>query len=413
MAIYILKLKILKIMKSIDDPDFIRYLNRIEEIGKIQENLGDLDVSATEDQINEIFNSIPEKYFKNKTKFDNLLQAIISNLFGGSRKERSTLLFLEKMKDQIGHFFKNDEVHLIKIVEPYVFVNEWFFENNFLSVQTIVTESQFDTKLAQYFLPEIIENKPSLFYDILQISNSKDFQKELYFPLTNTSDKSSTFSEEELNEIKRRRKRQIEVYLSQDRDFFAFNSYDPDPLRCSLMSDDIDRFQNIISKNNISINSLCTPSIYDPAFFPKINYVTDEQRSLIEAAALFGSIKIFKFLLLNEAKLRPKEIFRRVLFGRNIDMFHMVENFIMKDAVMVKVKRKNHKSRRDEKAQKYIEIFLNINQSADDDDEEEENEDKNNESEENTNANKETDKEANETDNKKTPKDNENQNNNI
>ena len=232
-------------MSKIHLDSFKKYVDRIEKMGEIQEKVADMRMDASQEEIDQLFQSIPKEFFSSKTKFDNFLQAIISNLFGGSKRERTTLLILEKLKDQIEKYFKNDEVHLIKIAEPYIFLDEWFFENKFLSAETIIRESQYDPKLAHYFLPEIIENKPSLFYERLLIRNEKDYAKCNYLPVEQT--KYTSFTKNDLNEIKNRRKNQIKTFLSQNRDFESYYSYDPSLLRCSLMSDDIDRFQGILS----------------------------------------------------------------------------------------------------------------------------------------------------------------------
>ena len=136
--------------------NFSPYIERIQEIGDLQQKIAELAPDASESDINDIFDSIPKEYFLNKNDFCNIFQGIVSNLFFRSKRERITLLFLNKMKDQIRQFFKDDDVHLIKIADPHIFLDEWFFENGFLSIDTIIQEAEFDIKLAQYFLPEII-----------------------------------------------------------------------------------------------------------------------------------------------------------------------------------------------------------------------------------------------------------------
>lgn len=294
---------------SVSEINFSPYIERIEEIGQIQEKMANLAPDASQADIDELYDSIPNEYFLHKNRFCHIFQACVSNLFFRSKRERITLLLLEKMKDHIRHFFVNDEVHLIKIVDPHIFLDEWFLENGLLSVSTIVKEATLDLKLAQYFLPEIIEITPSFFYEFLRFKYPSEFQNENFTSIVNLNSNKFdiNFSKEELENIQKRRKNQILTNLNGSYDYKSINSYDPNSLRCCLISDDIDRFQSIISNNNLSINFICPYSVYDPILFP--HEFTDEKggRSLIEAAASFGSIKIFKFLLVNKAKLREKD----------------------------------------------------------------------------------------------------------
>lgn len=257
------KLKIYQMQNEPDDDKrYSPYIERIQEIGEIQQKMADLSPDAPESEIDEIFNSFPSDSFLTKTKFCNIFQACVSNLFFRSKRERITLLFLNKMKDQIRHFFQNDEVHLLKIADPHIFLDEWFLENGFISITTIVKESEFDLKLSQYFLPEIIETNPSYFYDFLRVKYPNSFKNNLFTSIINNKNQNSdhteiNFTKEELDDIKKRRRNQIIANLNGKTDFESCNSYDPIPLRCCLMSDDIDRFQSILSNNNLSINSIC------------------------------------------------------------------------------------------------------------------------------------------------------------
>ena len=88
----------------------------------------------------------------------------------------------------------------------------------------------------------------------------------------------------------------------------------------SIINDDVDNLQDIISKTNIDINMQLKSEKFE---IFRIEY--KEAPSLIEAAALWGSISVFKFMYMNEAKITSK-LLEYAVAGGNSEIVHSVEN---------------------------------------------------------------------------------------
>ena len=88
----------------------------------------------------------------------------------------------------------------------------------------------------------------------------------------------------------------------------AFTNYEEkhqkgenDSYICSLIrQDSIEEFISHVNENNISPLSKIFPSIFETNLF----LIDNKNTTLIEYSAFFGSIQIFKYLLMNEAELR-------------------------------------------------------------------------------------------------------------
>lgn len=92
-----------------------------------------------------------------------------------------------------------------------------------------------------------------------------------------------------------------------------------DDLLSIIYRDDVDRFQMISANQNIDYNS--TISIENPFLF---NITKD--MVLIEVALALGSIKIFKFLLLNKTNLNQnRPLSKYSIQGGNLEMIHIIE----------------------------------------------------------------------------------------
>ena len=92
---------------------------------------------------------------------------------------------------------------------------------------------------------------------------------------------------------------------------------------CSLIrNDSIKEFVSYINRSGLSIsNTLIENSIFETNSF----LLENEEISLIEYSAFFGSIQIFQYLKMNCAELTPK-LWLYSIHGRNPEIIHLVES---------------------------------------------------------------------------------------
>ena len=95
-----------------------------------------------------------------------------------------------------------------------------------------------------------------------------------------------------------------------------------DKLSVLIQKDDIDSFQQKITLSNIDTQ---TYKIKLTNF--EVKKFLDKEIFLIEYAALHGSLKIFKFLLMNDSKFSNK-LFQYAIFGRNNEIIHLSEKML-------------------------------------------------------------------------------------
>ena len=92
-----------------------------------------------------------------------------------------------------------------------------------------------------------------------------------------------------------------------------------DPITKALRLDDVDELQNIISKTRIDISKCTIPfNIFDD--FDS----NDESKKYLNYAAAHGSLRCFKYLLLNHSEI-DKDTFSYAVFGGNIEIIKIVD----------------------------------------------------------------------------------------
>lgn len=96
-------------------------------------------------------------------------------------------------------------------------------------------------------------------------------------------------------------------------------------IRKVIQNDDIDSFQNFISRTNENINSNLQKSSQILNTFEK------QCQKYIEYAAFFGSLHIFKFLWLNNAVV-TENLFPLSIFGGDMEIIHLIESKINSDS---------------------------------------------------------------------------------
>lgn len=93
-----------------------------------------------------------------------------------------------------------------------------------------------------------------------------------------------------------------------------------DSYLCNLIrNDSIQEFVIYLNKNNIPFTAEIVPSIFETNY-----YLNKKKATLIEYSAFYGSIQIFKFLLLNKVPLTPS-IWLYFIHGRNNELIHLLE----------------------------------------------------------------------------------------
>ena len=110
-------------------------------------------------------------------------------------------------------------------------------------------------------------------------------------------------------------------YLSPDQNEFIMSFYkyhDKIPIYKAIINDDIDCFQRLIYKNNIDLDEKIS--------FPNFKiYKLLKSATLLEYSAFFGSIKCFKFCMMNAKKIDFYDLLEYAIAGGNIDIIHMTE----------------------------------------------------------------------------------------
>ncbi|OHT17287.1 hypothetical protein TRFO_41137 [Tritrichomonas foetus] len=97
-----------------------------------------------------------------------------------------------------------------------------------------------------------------------------------------------------------------------------------DNLKNIIRNDDINEFQNYLSSTNFDLNEKLDPSIFEE------NWLVQFFPTLICYAAYFGSVKIFKYLLLNHADTQIRDsqdhtLSHFAVAGGNIEIIRLVE----------------------------------------------------------------------------------------
>ena len=95
--------------------------------------------------------------------------------------------------------------------------------------------------------------------------------------------------------------------------------YNQSSLHKSIRDDDINLFQKLISQNNIKLDDKIEFSFYERA------KTIDENICPLKVAALYGSVHIFKFLLMNNATI-DDDLLKYAYSGCNAEIIHLIEN---------------------------------------------------------------------------------------
>lgn len=193
----------------------------------------------------------------------------------------STFTNLEKFK-----IFKHNKRILLFLLEKNILTLDEFI------VRKMISKDYLKAKYPQYFSPEI---KPFMKLDWFPKSERSNWVKEL----------EEFENQENFSEL--RKEGENEDYI------------------CKLIrSDSIDEFIQYVNRSNYSLKSTISDSIYETNLFLIESNKND--LTLIKYAAFFGSIQIFKYLLLNKVELTP-QLWIYAIHGKNADIIHLLEEY--------------------------------------------------------------------------------------
>lgn len=277
---------------------------KISLFSKIQNNLKALKPNASQYAINQIINQIPPKFLAEKEDFMTLclLFAYYGRNSFTSYKGNAVKIF-EKIIDYMKKHLQNESSFVWKLFGGLFYFKLWMHEEGLISIEQIIQFSQSDSTnyTIEYFLPEIIEQEPEIYYKQIKYKLNKP---EL---------------EEKIEDYKKLRKRHLK-WLRDSANYQdpAYKEIETNKLRLVIKMDDIDAFQRIISNTNISLNSNIHESALENVF------LVPSEVSLLEYAAELNSIKIFKFLIMNGVTI-SKYLMYAAIGSRNYDIVHIIE----------------------------------------------------------------------------------------
>ncbi|KAK8882818.1 hypothetical protein M9Y10_045460 [Tritrichomonas musculus] len=187
------------------------------------------------------------------------------------------------------------EFDIIRIFVLFFSAINYLFSKNMISIQTIIHEANYFKELFINFLPEIEQYDPELARS-----------RERLFTSFNPNRKLLEF----YNFVKEYPKRHI---------FYRKVNYNQSFLHKSIRNDDLSSFQSLLEENAYSVNEKIEYSYYERTI------TADRNPSLIQTAALYGSLNIFKFLWEQNDIIIDENLLAYAYSGRNHDIIQLCE----------------------------------------------------------------------------------------
>ena len=266
---------------------FNQYQREISDIISIQNLLSNLNEASLESTIESIKSS---KFIQNPVNLKIIIK-IIGRIIKYRRKQiKCFFALIDEIFPTISTSFTKKEI-MVLFSQKIIFLK--LLHDKFITIEDIIEFYGIKCDKIVYFYPEI---KDKLSYD--SILKKYDKYKCII----------DYFSDREGQTID----------FNEDPRLQAGNI---DKLCIFIQNDDIDSFQQMISQNNINIRQ----HKITLTNFEWNKCLNEEVIYLIEYAAYHNSMKIFKFLLMNEAAFSPK-LFLYAVCGGNNEIIHLAEN---------------------------------------------------------------------------------------
>ena len=266
---------------------------KIRIFAQIQERLITLDLNSTEKDIDFFLNQIPNNYLNKKDDLMTVCQLLAHSIN-----------IFDRLMNKIKIYLFDERNFLWNIFGGHFYFKLLMYEEGILTIDDIVYHAQEDSSYytAEYFSPEIFNKVPEIY--------EKELKYKLRKPLTKS----------DIEKFKEKRSKHIQ-WLRRSSDYAdpLYREIEDDPLRLAIKTDDIDTFQKIVSNQNLPLDSTINENIFD-------NYcrIYTELR-ILDYAVRHGSIKIFKFLVMNDVNFYD-DIISDAFSCNNYEIFHITES---------------------------------------------------------------------------------------
>ena len=286
--------------------DAEHFLSENQEKYEIIKNFQEQLVNLTNDNFLETIQFIKDHldvFFKDHGTAISFIHIIMRSLVFNFQKFELILDIVIYFSTEIRNSNIND-YELLKICDIYQNSQNYLFYKNFFTIEAITKQSYTDDLIFIKFLPEIEQYDSE--YVKLRKKNLKLFTKPKMQNL--------------LKEVESDPEKHI-----QNRTI----NYHPSLLHKSIRDDDISLFQSILSKNNFSVNHQIAFSYYERT------QTIDSDLCLIQIAATYSAIKIFKFLWMQNDINLPENLLQYCFFGCNNEIIHLCENKLPHDGAIL------------------------------------------------------------------------------
>lgn len=267
--------------------DLIELQSKINEILNV-----DFDSEAFESYLSEHHQYLEDK--RSAIQLLSTLDKFISN--HPQHSDYHKQLIISSLLENTLKLFSSYELY--KIFTSYS-LRLLLYKNGFINIDTITERSSVDPYDFVYFINEIKEENKQFYQYAISKEKNRKMLKEI--------------NQEKHNELRMKGRNHHQIAEI-------------------IRNDDIEQFQEIISQNNISLNSRIPYSFYEDC---QIISAKSDMPFLIDYASFFSSIKIFKFLWINDIK-GNLATFNYAIAGGNYEIIHLLEsvhkNIINKDS---------------------------------------------------------------------------------
>ncbi|OHT03725.1 hypothetical protein TRFO_06557 [Tritrichomonas foetus] len=249
----------------------------------IQDMLLDQHTEDNDSLLEEIQNIVnKENILEDKIKFTQFLHMLQRLIYICNDKFNLINDIILSYKEQIQNTFCSHEVYSIFFWNRYTLLK--LFENRCIDLQTMKKYSDFYK--FKYFLPEFRDLDPDFFEETTLLYQ--------FIP------DNSSLSDEDF-----KRKREL--------------NHSDEKIAELIREDNVEEFIEYISQTNKSIDDKLTKSTFES------NWFIFNNPTLYEYAAFFQSMKIFKYLTVNHAKITSNLPLFAVA-GGSYDIIHMLED---------------------------------------------------------------------------------------